>query len=189
LSFYISCIALFGSIHFALFLRRVLFDFGIATGALVATIGGRHGRPFITARYNRGADDRCLGRYSNEALRPGFWGYSEPPPHWPLSRPLSISTMQAAIAASSVWNIILQTTLDRLLSLNRFPAPPRERLLAIGSCFAVSLPRAEDAITEQMGSKAVLAGLHAWPTPIRNRPTVGQLAKAHTFRFVTMVAT
>jgi hypothetical protein len=27
------------------------------------------------------------------------------------------------------------------------------------------------------------------PAQIRNRPTVGQLAKAHTFRFLTMVAT
>jgi hypothetical protein len=27
------------------------------------------------------------------------------------------------------------------------------------------------------------------PTQIRNRPTVGQLAKQHTFRFLTMVAT
>jgi hypothetical protein len=41
---------------------------------------------------------------------PGVGVYSEPPPRWPLSRPLFISTMQAAIAASRVWNFILQTT-------------------------------------------------------------------------------
>jgi hypothetical protein len=40
-------IALLGSIHFAFYLRRVLTDFGIVTGAFVASIGGRHGRHFI----------------------------------------------------------------------------------------------------------------------------------------------
>jgi hypothetical protein len=45
--FYIGCAALFGGIHFALFLRRVLAYFGIVTSALVASIGGRHRRHFV----------------------------------------------------------------------------------------------------------------------------------------------
>lgn len=40
-------IALLGRIYFALSLRRVLVGFGIVPGALVASIGGRHGRHFI----------------------------------------------------------------------------------------------------------------------------------------------
>jgi hypothetical protein len=40
-----------------------------------------------------------------------------------------------------------------------------------------------------MGSKARLMGwLCMLSVQIRNRPTIGQLARAHTFRFLTMIA-
>jgi hypothetical protein len=48
---------------------------------------------------------------------------------------------------------------------------------------------ARDARARQMGSKARLMGwLCMLSVQIRNRPTIGQLARAHTFRFLTMIA-
>jgi len=44
---YVGCVALFGGIHFALLLGRVFADFGVVTGSLVASVGGRDGRHFI----------------------------------------------------------------------------------------------------------------------------------------------
>jgi hypothetical protein len=44
---YVGCVVLFGGIHFALLLGRVFADFGVVTGSLVASVGGRDGRHFI----------------------------------------------------------------------------------------------------------------------------------------------
>jgi hypothetical protein len=48
---YVGCVALFGGIHFALLLGRVFADFGVVTGSLVASVGGRDGRHFIVTRH------------------------------------------------------------------------------------------------------------------------------------------